>query len=528
MGNAIEADASPRRFLGRWPVGFCGFMLPIHMLYRGLRLNPNGEALIDGPIRMSYRDLVGQIEAVASYLQEQLPQPQSRVGACGHNNWQHVVSMLAIFASGHTWVPLNPRNSAAELAGIAEASDLSLIFADDDFAALFEKAGCPIVTMAGPSDDRLSIQDIIQGHFGKRPADIARLQDGISAIKFTGGTTGNPKGVLQPYRAFMSCIASMLATFGFDEQERMLLVAPLTHGAGTFLLPVMAAGGCNILMDGAKAPAISETIVAERITASFMPPTLIYSLIDHAQATGTRYSGIKHLIYGAAPMSPTRMRQAHEVFGPHLAAIYGQTEAPTMITAITASELADEANLLSVGRPCPFNEVQIMAPDGTFLPPGETGEVVVRGDLVMRGYLNRPDLTAQTIVNGWLHTGDLGSFDERGYLFLKDRLRDVIITGGFNVYPTDVEAVLGTHPDIVDVTVIARPDDYWGQRVEAAVVLSADASVSPDELISFAKAELGSVRAPKSVHILPSMPVNAVGKVTRNNVLRAVEELEAQ
>lgn len=501
-------------------------MLPIHMLYRGLRLNPQGEALVDGPLRMTYSELVAQVEAVASYLQEQLPSPQSRVGVCGHNNWQHVVAMLGIFASGHVWVPLNPRNSSAELAGIAEAADLSLIVADEDFIPLFADAGRPLVLMSGTSDGHPSIATIVERNSGKRPADIAHLQDAISAIKFTGGTTGSPKGVLQPYRAFMSCIASMFATFGFDSDDRMLVVAPLTHGAGTFLLPILAVGGCNILMDGAKAPAISETIIAERITASFMPPTLIYSLIDHAQTTGIRYSGIKHLIYGAAPMPPNRVRQAHSIFGPHLAAIYGQTEAPTMISAITARELADEANLESVGRPCPFNEVQIMAPDGSFLPPGETGEVVVRGDLVMRGYLNRPDLTRETIVDGWLHTGDLGAFDERGYLFLKDRLRDVIITGGFNVYPADVEAVLGAHPDVVDVTVIARPDDYWGQRVEAAVVLATPASTSTAELIEFAKAELGSVRAPKVIHILPNMPINPVGKVTRNSVLRVVEELE--
>lgn len=501
-------------------------MLPIQMLYRGLRLNPYGEALVDGSVRMNYRELVGRVEAVASYLQERLPEPQSRVGVCGHNNWQHVVTMLGIFASGHSWVPLNPRNSRAELAGLAEAADLSLIVADEEFIPLFMAARRPLVLMAGTSDGHDSVAKIGASHAGTRPADIAHLNDGIAAIKFTGGTTGNPKGVLQPYRAFMSCIASMLTTFGFDEHERMLGVAPLTHGAGTFLLPVMAVGGCHILLDGAKAPVISETIIQERITASFMPPTLIYSLIDHAQATHTRYSNIRHLIYGAAPMPPARVRQAQDVFGPHLAAIYGQTEAPTMIAAITARELAEEANVESVGRPCPYNEVQIMGPDGTILPPGDLGEVVVRGDLVMRGYLNRPDLTEQTIVDGWLHTGDLGAFDERGYLFLKDRLRDVIISGGFNVYPADVEAVLATHPDVINVAVIARPDDYWGQRVEAAVVLAEHSAICASELIQFAKAELGSVRAPKAIHILPSMPVNAVGKVTRKDVLHAVEQLE--
>lgn len=501
-------------------------MLPIQMLYRGLRLNPAGEALVDGPVRMTYRELVARVDAVASYLQQRLPASQSRIGICGHNNWQHVVAMLGIFGSGHVWVPLNPRNSPAELAGIAEAADLALILADEEFVPLFAQSGRPIVLVAAPADAPESVAKICESHAGQRPADIEHLSDGISAIKFTGGTTGAPKGVLQPYRAFVTCIANMMMTFGFDQDERMLGVAPLTHGAGTFLLPVMAGGGCHVLMDGAKAPAIAETIAAEGITASFMPPTLIYSLIDHANAKGIRYEGFRHLIYGAAPMPAARVRQAQEVFGPHIAAIYGQTEAPTMISAITAKELAEEQNLDSVGRPCALNEVQIMSPDGKILPAGEIGEVVVRGDLVMRGYLNRPDLTEQTIVDGWLHTGDLGMFDERGYLYLKDRLRDVIITGGFNVFPADVESVIATHPAVTHVTVIARDDDYWGQRVEAAVVLLEGSQATPDELVAFAKAELGSVRAPKTIHVLDAMPVNPVGKVTRQSVLAVVEQRE--
>lgn len=501
-------------------------MLPIQMLYRGTRLNPEGEALVDGPVRMTYRELLARVEAIASFLQERLPEPQARIGVCGHNNWHHVVMMLGVFASGHIWVPLNPRNSKAELAGIVDAADLALIAADEDFLPLFAESDCPLILMSGDAGADIDVAGLCETYRGRRQADIEHLVDHIAAIKFTGGTTGNPKGVLQPYRAFMSCIASMFATFGFNQDERMLAVAPLTHGAGTFLLPVLGVGGCIIVLDGAKAPQISEVILSEGITASFMPPTLIYSLVDHALAKGVRYDRFKHLIYGAAPMPATRIRQAQEIFGPHIAAIYGQTEAPTMIAAITARELAEGVNIESVGRPCPFNDVQIMAPDGTIMPPGELGEVVVRGDLVMRGYLNRPDLTEQTIVDGWLHTGDLGMFDERGYLYLKDRLRDVIISGGFNVYPADVEAVLSTHPDIMNVAVIARPDDYWGQRVEAAVVLSEGCSTTPEDLVQFAKAELGSVRAPKAIHTLPNMPVNAVGKVTRLNVLSAVEALE--
>ncbi|RDV04287.1 class I adenylate-forming enzyme family protein [Undibacter mobilis] len=501
-------------------------MTPIKMLYRGLRLNPQGVAIADGAHRLAYSQLVERMEAFAVFLQKNLSRKQSRVGICAHNNWQHVVAMLGVFASGHIWVPLNPRNSRDELAGIAAAAELSLIVTDADFLSLFADLKCPLVVAAGGATGNDTVVAICERHAGCQPADITDPHDGIMAIKFTGGTTGSPKGVMQPYRAFMSCIASMLTVFGFTESERMLGIAPLTHGAGTFLLPVLAVGGCTVLLDGAKAPKISDVMLQEGITASFMPPTLIYALLDYASANGIRYPELRHLIYGAAPMSAARIMQAQKVLGPCLATIYGQTEAPTMIAAMTARELSDEKNIGSVGRPCPYNEVQIMGPDGALLPTGETGEVVVRGDLVMRGYLNRDDLTESTIVDGWLHTGDLGAFDERGYLTLKGRLRDVIISGGFNVYPTDVEAALSKHPAVRNVVVIARADDYWGERVEAAIVSSEKAAVTSDELIAFARSQVGPVRAPKAIHFLKEMPTNPVGKITRRDVLSVVESLE--
>lgn len=503
-------------------------MIPIKMLQRGLRINAQGVALVDGELSLTYAELARHVDAFADYLQKTLPEPQARIGLCAHNNWQHVVAMLGIFASGHTWVPLNPRNSRAELEGIASASELSLVVTDHEFLPLFEKLELPLVLAAGGAQDRDSIAALCERHAGCHPTEVLNPDEGIMAIKFTGGTTGSPKGVMQPYRAFMNCIASMLTVFGFGQDERMLTVAPLTHGAGTFILPVLAVGGCIVLLDGAKAPRISDVLIEQRITASFMPPTLIYSLMDHAIENGVQFPALRHLIYGAAPMPSSKVRQAQEVFGPCLAAIYGQTEAPTMITAMTASELCDAQNIGSVGRPCPYNDVQIMGPGGDFLPVGETGEVVVKGDLVMGGYLNRPDLTASTIVNGWLHTGDVGSFDERGYLTLKGRSRDVIISGGFNVYPADVEAAIARHPDVRQVTVIAREDDYWGERVEAAVVKAEYSRLTPAELIAFAREQVGPVRSPKAIHFLSEIPTNPVGKVTRRDVLSAVEALERE
>jgi acyl-CoA synthetase (AMP-forming)/AMP-acid ligase II len=501
-------------------------MLPIHMMYRGFRSNPTGEALVDGPLRLTYLQLVQRVEAVASFLQETIPVPQSRIGICAYNNWQHLIAILGVYASGHTWVPLNPRNSQNDLASIAALLDLAIV--DETCLPALAETSRPVVLASAVGNSLVSIAAICESYAGRRPRDVSHVADGIAAIKFTGGTTGSPKGVLQPYRAILNYIASMYTVFGFDGDERLLSVAPLTHGASTLLLPILGCGGCNIVLDGtkAKAPAIAEVMNSERITASFMPPTLIYALLDHAQSTGIRFPHLRNLIYGAAPMAPARIHQALELLGPRLGAIYGQAEAPMMISAISPRELAEPANQLSVGRPCPYNEVQLMAPDGRLLPAGETGEVVLRGDLVMRGYLDRPGLTQQTIIDGWLHTGDLGVFDERGYLSLKGRIRDVIISGGFNVYPADVEAALAVHPAVREAVVFARPDDYWGERVEAAIVLAAGAKAAPAELIAFAKTKVGSIRAPKAIHFLPRMPVNSVGKVARRDVLQTVDDYE--
>ena len=215
----------------------------------------------------------------------------------------------------------------------------------------FAKSGPPVVVLEGTDNRPNSFIAIWETFAGKRPTDINYLGMGISAIKFTDGTTDKPKGVIQPYRSFLNCIASMLTTFAFDQDERMLCVAPLTHGADTFLLPIFAGGGCNVVLGPAKAPNISDVMLRERITASFMPPTLVFALMDHAKATGTTFPHLRRLIDGAAPMPPARIRQALETFGPRLTAIYGQTEAPTMISAMTAEELRrDQIANRSVAR----------------------------------------------------------------------------------------------------------------------------------------------------------------------------------
>ena len=342
--------------------------------------------------------------------------------------------------------------------------------------------------------------------------------DATIAIKFTGGTSGVPKGVMQPQRGWNTNIVTQRHAYDFTPRDRYLVNAPLTHGASTYILPILGAGGAFVFPEDTRPASLLHAIAEHEVTTFFSPPTMVTMLVDAARTENVPTPSLRNIIYGGAPMRPNRIREAQEAFGPVIAATYGQTEAPQIITHLSAAELTRAENLASAGRPSLFTDVGIMDADGNLLPPGEQGEIVARGDLVMTGYLNMPDKTAETIIDGWLHTGDLGVFDERGYLFLRDRLREVIISGGFNVYPSDVETVLSQHPAVAECAVVGIPDDHWGEAVHAAVEAKSNVKLDPDEIIAYVKRELGSVKAPKVVHVFASMPKSAVGKVLKTDI----------
>jgi fatty-acyl-CoA synthase len=273
-----------------------------------------------------------------------------------------------------------------------------------------------------------------------------------------------------------------------------------------------------VLIEPRPRPAQILAALAERgITTTFLPPTAIYMLLAQPDAAQRDYPALRNLIFGGAPMPPEKVRAAQAVFGKRIAATYGQTEASQIISFLPPDEL-DERTCASAGRAGLMTEVAIMDERGRLLSPGEDGEIVVRGDLMMSGYLDRPEQTAQTIRDGWLHTGDVGALDERGYLFIKDRLRDVVITGGFNVYPSDVEAALVKHPAVYECVVFGLPDEKWGESVTVAVQLREGAAAGADEIIAFAKSQVGSVKAPKRVVFYDDLPRSSVGKVLRREV----------
>lgn len=494
-------------------------MFPIDFFWRAAQRWPDRIAIDapEGAIR--YDALAARVAALAAGFITIDPTPQSRVGICAGNSADHIAALLAVLACGKVWVPLNPKSTRPEIRRIIDATEPTLLVLDAACADLLEGApGTRVLTGAQATEGATTLASLAAAHAGALRPQLDLPDDATQAIKFTGGTTGAPKGVMQPYRAWMANITNQIHAWGFDEHERYIVAAPITHGTSTYILPILAQGGCHVVLAGAGAEAVRTAFRERGGTVCFMPPTLVYMLMALPGASRADFPRLRRLIYGGAPMPPEKIRQVRDFFGPVLGTTYGQTEAPQILTVMQPEDFEDPANWAAVGRTTWFSDVAIMAPDGRLLPPGEVGEVVARGDLLMTGYWRLPEKTAETLVDGWLHTGDRGVIDERGYLYLKDRLKDMVITGGFNVYPVDVENALGQHPAVHECTVFGLPDDKWGETVQAAVQLRTGEHASEAELIAFVRERLGPVQTPKRIHFHESLPRSPVGKVLKSAV----------
>lgn len=498
-------------------------MYPIDFFWRAAARWPERIAIDTPRGTIRYDALAAQVSALAAALVGLDPNPGSRVGICASNNAEHITALLAVLACGKVWVPLNPKSTAPEIHRIVKATEPTILVLDTDCAALLHGAPGTRILTNGNADalanlDTPTVASLVQSYAGAHAPRLNLPDTATQAIKFTGGTTGLPKGVMQPCHAWMANIANQIHAWGFDEHSRYIVAAPITHGTSTYLLPILAQGGCHVVLDGVGAEAVRTAFRERGGTVCFMPPTLVYMLMALPGASRADFPHLRRLIYGGAPMPPEKIREVRAFFGPVLGTTYGQTEAPQILTVMRPEDFEDERNWAAVGRATWFSEVAIMAPEGHLLPTGEVGEVVARGDLLMTGYWRLPDKTAETLVDGWLHTGDRGLIDTRGYLYLKDRLKDLVITGGFNVYPVDVENALGQHPAVHECAVFGVPDDKWGEAVQAAVQLRPGQQATEAELIAFVREQLGPVQTPKRIHFHHSLPRSPVGKVQKNAV----------
>ncbi|MEV0853820.1 acyl-CoA synthetase [Nocardia fluminea] len=455
--------------------------------------------------------------------------PGAKVAILSANDALAFSCVFGIARAGAVWCPINPRNEAAENRDLLDLFDCSCLIFQDAFAPLVAAimADLPKLTALICLDGPGVPGAVPFGEWTAEPGIElweAEPVDDIALLVGTGGTTGRPKGVVLTGHNIETMSALTLMSYPFESRPRYLALAPLTHAAGVLCFPVLVLGGEIVVMPAPDLGEFLSLVQRHRITHTFLPPTLIYLLLDHPELERAELDSLQCLWYGAAPMSVTRLEQALDRFGPVMAQLFGQSEAPMMISTLAPAQHfhADGAvateRLSSVGQPTPLTQVAIMNDEGALLPWGERGEIVVRGPLVMAGYYKNPAATAEASRHGWHHTGDIGYLDDDNYLHIVDRAKDMIITGGFNVYSAEVEQAVLAHPAVQDCGVIGLPDAKWGESVTAVLQLRPGHTVTADELRAFVKERLGSVKTPKRVEIWPDLPRSKIGKVLKTDI----------
>ena len=513
-------------------------------LDKGASLGPDRPCLTTDGTTMSYADVVALSHQVAASLVGRGLGVGARVAILSANDPVAFTCVFGISRAGGVWCPINPRNEAAENQELLELFGAEVVLYQSGFAPLVAaiRDQLPAVhtwvcldSDPDPVDDgALSFAELlVSGATAQVPERPGRPgADELAMLVGTGGTTGRPKGVMLTPGNLETMTALTLMGYPFDGPPVYLALAPLTHAAGVLCFPVLSLGGEVVIMRAPDVTGFLRLVQEHRVTHTFLPPTLIYMVLGSPDIDATDLSSLQCFWYGAAPMSASRLEEALTRIGPVMAQLFGQTEAPMMISMMPPADhfradgsVATE-RLASAGRPAPLVVVAILDKEDRPVPVGERGEICARSSLVMAGYWNNADETARTLRNGWLHTGDIGFLDEEGFLHIVDRAKDMIITGGFNVYSTEVEQAVLAHESVQDCAVIGRPDDKWGERVVVVVQPHAGATVDPDDLTAFVKQRIGSVKAPKEVHVWPDLPRSRVGKVLKTEIKERIGERE--
>jgi fatty-acyl-CoA synthase len=462
-------------------------------------------------------DLIGRYQAV---LASAGLQRGDGVAALGANRFEVWVLGVAVQSLGLYITWLHPMGSLADQTFQLGDSQVKALVVDEstyqqrgrELAEEAGRAGLRMWTM-GPSDFASDLQTAAEA-VGPQPFQAVAEHDDLAIINYTGGTTGRPKGAYRQHFNLGPSTADILADFELPDTPRYLLIPPMSHVAGTKVLPTLIKGGTVHLMSGFDPAKVLETIEREKINFTLFVPTMIYALLDHPDLDRRDTSSLEYILYGASPMSESRLKEGMRRIGPVFGQLYGQTECYP-VSVMSKEDHQNPDLLLSCGKPVESVDVRILDPMGEEAALGEPGELCVRGRGAMTGYWRRDDLTAETIVDGWLHTGDIAKMDEQGYLYIVDRKKDMIISGGFNVFPREVEDALATHPAVSQAAVFGIPDEKWGEQVTAAVILKEGQTATPEELIAHAKELKGGVQAPKEIVIVDQLPQTAVGKVNK-------------
>jgi len=485
-------------------------------------------AIADGNISWTYRELGDAIGRFITVYRGLGLTKGNALSILSSNRAESWAAMCAALLMGMRYTPLHPLAAEDDHAFIIEDAEIDVLIVE---AAKFSERGGAIKRRVHSLKHLLSFgelagaQDVLAAAKIATPAPLVNEceAEAVGWLAYTGGTTGLSKGVMIPHRALATMATIISADWDWPPEIRYLAVTPISHAAGVTIYPVMLRGGYTRLAQGFDAEAFCRIVAEEKITATFLVPTLIYGLIDNI-AIRQRHdlSSLDLIVYGAAPMSPDRLQEAMRIFGKVFLQLYGQTEAPQCITCLRKidHDLRKPERLGSCGQPTPLVDVRLFDSNMREVNVGEPGEICVRGALVMQGYWKRPDATEEALRGGWLHTGDVAVRDSEGYLYIVDRTKDMIISGGFNIYPREVEDALMSHEAVASAAVIGVPDAKWGEAVKAFVVLKEGAAADSATLQAHVKAKRGAPWSPKSIEFVAEIPVTGLGKIDRK-VLRS-------
>ena len=482
---------------------------------------PEKLAMEGDDLRYSFAELEDATARVASALLAMGLNKGDRICWFGKNSVTYFTLFFGAARAGIVMVPVGWRLAEPEAAFIIDNAEAKLLFLGDGFEACVNTLGKrPGLIRTFTSDEaRREVLTAPRADFTPSGADEAILQ------LYTSGTTGNPKGAVLSNRNLFGLRKANLDNPPphtlWDEDEAVLVAMPCAHIGGTGLgVMALAAGLPGVVLSEFDPPRVFDAVENRGVTRFFIVPAALQMLLNHPDCGKTDFSRIKYILYGASPIPLELLRECIAMFGAQFVQNYGMTETTGTICVLPPEDHTVEGNkrMRSAGKPLPGVEMEIRGPDGTALPVGEIGEIVTRSSSNMLGYWKLPEATAATMKDGWVATGDVGYMDEDGYVYMYDRAKDMIITGGENVYPAEVESGIYGHPDVLEVAVIGVPDAKWGEAVKAVCVPKPGATIDPDSVIGWARERLAGFKVPKSVDVIDALPRNPSGKILRRQL----------
>ncbi|HKM66193.1 MAG TPA: AMP-binding protein [Candidatus Acidoferrum sp.] len=495
---------------------------------------PERVALVDGNVRYTYAELNDATHRLARAMWADGVLDEERAAIFSPNDARVMVCMVAIMRSGATWVPINHRNAADANIAFMNYAETRWLFYHSSFSeqAKEMQARVPslrhLICIDRAANGDPSLAEFMEKGSGAEErgwADPRGNPGRMMGLVPTGGTTGPAKGVRVSSESWGTFVEMAAHYWQCEDVAPICLsTAPLSHAAGVVAVALFTLGATNVILPRFDALEVLRSIAHHRVTHIFLPPTAFYALLAHPQLHEFDHSSLRLLLLAASPVSPDRVKQGVEVLGPCICQSYGQTEAPMLMTWLDRKTVAAAAagehpeRLRSCGKATYAVRLGIMDDEGRLLPANQAGEIVARGSLVSPGYHNMPEATAEIRTFGWHHTGDVGYRDEDGYFYIVDRKKDMIISGGFNVYSGEVEAAIMEMPQVYECAVIGVPHETWGEAVKGLVVVRPGEQLTEDEVIAHCKKKLGSVKAPKTVEFRAEIPKTPAGKVDRKTL----------